>query len=195
MKITILSALPLIAALSACGGSSTSEASFEENAFAFDSVNDGFDSSNALAAAYNAATETPLQNLPDGTARYDGVFLMFAAGDDQDGYGDGVVGQLQLSVNFDTKKLDGNVGSFINDFDVPVAGAVSISNGQIDTGTADVTGNIEFQQGVTTINGVGNFDFRGVGGELNSAIITGTLRPPTGPDFSIPVAGWTAERQ
>ena len=107
------------------------------------------------------------------------------------GSADGVVGTVRLNVGFDNNALTGNAGSFVNFTNQSTAGSLDISGGTISTagaagGTAQVSGTIDFQAGLRTINETFVHSFSGTDGEYNIGA------PQSSGNYA---AAWTVERQ
>ena len=162
MKYLALAA-PAILALAACGANSVN----------FGGADTDFDElvNEAIALTGQVDSLDPTDTLDDfeGTASYNGVAVI---ADDFFASDEGIIGDVAMSVNFDTATLSGNVDSFYStplDGEVPedtatgegVPGALTLSATALGTAfLMDVDGNI-------TLDGIG----QAVSGTLDSGFL------------------------
>lgn len=195
MKFGVLFGGAAAVLLTACGGSGGGDTT-GPNAFAFSDIANGVQDFSDLTDAAVAQSPTSANNLPSGSATYDGLMTVVL----DNGTADGVLGTVRLNVGFDNNALTGSAGSFRNFNDEATNGSLSISNGTISpagvaAGTAQVAGTIDFEAGPMTIDETYTHSFSGDDGQYSiGAAIGGTAQPSVGSPISI-ITSWVAERQ
>ncbi len=107
--------------LAACGGSETGNTAFQ---------NKGQD---LLAASQRAEAMSLIQSssLPtSGTANYSGGMLLVLDEDTPIEYG--MIGDMNLNVNYGANTVSGNANNFIGEDDLRIGGNLAMSSGSID---------------------------------------------------------------
>lgn len=143
-------AIPLMAALSACGssgGSSSSNASF----------NDMARKGNALIAKYEDAEPTRVADMPtDLQASYRGV-AAFSDVPDVDYIAENaeIMSDIQLNADFRTGAVDGELRNFRFYDNDRIAGTVAVRNGAISGNMleADLAGDLTYGGGAERVTG------------------------------------------
>jgi hypothetical protein len=186
MKIKPVSVLLITTFAAGCGGTSDSvqqAQSYGELVALFDQIDAVVDLDNPATQPFDPAA------LPTsgGNVTYTGV--LGANLDDGAGGTDSLIGQMNLTANFQDSEISGNVVNFVDVNSATYTGQLAIGNGVIDRGanvatqftiTADLTGDLN-----STTAGAVNFattldgDFYGanyenVGGQLNGNVTSAT---------------------
>lgn len=183
MTISKLAPVIAILGLAACGGGSGGNDGAEGDAglkeYSFDEL---LTRSEALEAKIFSGENdfTAFADLPaGGVVAYDGFMVVgIVQGANE---GEGVIGTLELTADFDDNRITGRAGAFVNDRNQERAGSLTITDGQIradefDTAVfqADASGSISFESGRTNVSGVIEADFVGSNGELIDGAMLGT---------------------
>lgn len=167
-----LLAIPLMAALSACGssgGGSSSTASFDEMARR----------GNALIAKYEDAEPTQLANMPtDLKASYRGVAAFSDVPDaDYIAREAEIMSDIELNADFRSGAVDGELRNFRFYDNDRIAGTVAVRNGAISGNMleGELAGNLTYGGGTERVSGALAGMFVGPQAEAIAGAMTGQI--------------------
>ena len=155
MNTKLILAVPCLALLAACGGSSTGVASFSTLG------NQGI----ALLNTHQNAQSTPVQNMPSGTFSYSGV-AAYSPINSSDGatiINNAIaVSSIDLDANFSTNSLTGSLSNFVGADNYTATGSVPLSGtisgtGFTASGSAVVVSSFDNSNLLTTADINGQF--------------------------------------